>query len=132
MKKTSIVLGIVLVFFASCSLGPRAKPETNFEETRVYRNFERTKIWSASVDAVRQTDFSINFQKMESGIIDARKETQWSDKKIVTLMNVFVVEENGGVKVKCLVAMPGIVVDIEECRLYARLFFQKLNAALGI
>lgn len=132
MKVKASVLGFVLIFLGGCSLGPTAKPETNFEETRVYRNFTLDRIWQSSTEAVRQIEFEIKIQQRDSGIIDARKIVTRNDDEIVTLMNVFLMQEAGGVKVKCLIAMPGLLVDIEECRTFARLFFKRLNEILEI
>jgi len=133
MRMKALGLGILLAFIAGCALGPRSRPETNYEQTRVYADFSFDEIWEAAVKAIDETEFAVRTVMRDSGLIDARKRGNGAkEDETIPLMNIFIVNEDGQLKVKCLVAFPGIEIDLDECRQYTLRFFERLNNGLGL
>ncbi|MBN1223192.1 MAG: hypothetical protein JXB23_08070 [Candidatus Aminicenantes bacterium] len=130
MRLKSVFICLAIFLLSMCSSAPKGGQEYVSQYSVRYENVSRDEIWTASLKSIQDIQFTIRREIEDKGLIDALDEKGSTPESSPPIMSVMLIEEEGKIKVNCLVVCSGRIAEPAEIQDYVAQFFDALNKNL--
>jgi hypothetical protein len=128
--KKLVGLGALALLLVGCATNPDGPKNSVLRSVDLYEQNSFQEVWTAVVEVLDELEYEVRKESLDKGFIDALCFIETESGREQTLLNIIIQDENGSVRVDCLVVTPNGAEGPGRTRTAVSEFYQALNKKL--